>query len=427
VEFNTQRTSLVQHVSFLQQLMEQVQQHQPAALQCTRLLPELWRLCNKAQMRNTFWRLVHTCPALQPGACAMAGWITAAEVAPVAEGLLQSGLLPRCTSGDIWWLVARLDNAAGDSGRVLEVFGLLALQAPHHPALKCLGDLLVQYIRNARQQASQQPGGAFFQQPKRMASWGQEISQWPEPTNAKVIRKEFLHAFRCSMSGAEVMEWVTRLQLVLPPQLTCDLLLQLLLQAPSKPRALLKADVLQLYDLLLQQLARPGWEPQQQAASMPPAAASALLRLLPDASKSPAAATKVLVVWRHMCGALDPAWCGGGLAAAAAMAAGQTVGKVALSQQQQQQQQQQQEEEEEEEEEGEEGEEDEQQAPVESGGTNPSSGSNQPVAAGSGVSANAGLQQLQQLSPKGQQQVMAALETLGLLAELHGLRGVVIT
>jgi hypothetical protein len=128
------------------------------------------------------------------------------------------------------------------------------------------------------------------------------------------------------MTRAEMIEWVARLQLVLPPRETCGLLVQLL-QAPTTPRALLKADLLQLYDLLLQQLARSGWEAQQQAASLPPAAADVVLRLLPDASKSRSAATKVLVVWRHMAGALDPAWCGGGLAAAAAKAAGSALGK----------------------------------------------------------------------------------------------------
>jgi hypothetical protein len=74
----------------------------------------------------------------------------------------------------------------------------------------------------------------------------------------------------------------------------------------------------QLYDLLLQQLVRSGWEEQQQQAAMlPPTAADVVLGSLRDASKYRAAATKVLVVWRHMCGTLHPAWCGGGLAAAA--------------------------------------------------------------------------------------------------------------
>lgn len=400
--------SLHQHVSCLQEVVQQAQQQRPAALGCTRLLPELWRLHNKAQALGTFWQLVGTCPALQPGACGMAGWIAAAEVAPAAEALLQSGLLPQATTGDIWWWVARLDNATGDRARVLELFGTLALQAPHHPALDCLAALLLQYARNDQQQVTHNPRGAFLQQPKQMASWGQEISKWSEPSTAQVLQEQFLPAFTCHMSSAEVVGWVSRLQLVLPPQQTCSLLLQLL-QDPANPRALLKHDLLQLYDLLLQQVARTGWEAQQQKAVLAPAAADVVLSLLPKTSTSRSAAAKVLVVWRHMTGALDPAWCGGGLAAAA-KAVGEACKQAPTVQHRQQQQQ---------EEKGEDG----QGAAGGEGGARSSCLPS--LAVGSGLAASKGRQQLQQLSAKGKQQVEAALEKLGLQAELREVRAVV--
>jgi hypothetical protein len=193
----------------------------------------------------------------------------------------------------------------------------------------------------------------------------------------------YINGMTCAMSRDKVVDWVARLQLVLPPQQTHRLLLQLV-QAPDSRKVWLSRGSLQLYDLLLQQLVRPGWEAEQQVAMLPPAAADVVLGFLRDASKSRAAAAKVLVVWRHVCGVLDPAWCGGGLAAAA-KAAGKAAKEGHLAPPLPQQQ---------------------------LGGQQAMPRSTVHTAGG------VRCQLLQRLSAKGQQQVQGALQQLGLQAEL---------
>jgi hypothetical protein len=63
----------------------------------------------------------------------------------------------------------------------------------------------------------------------------------------------------CHMSGAEVVEWVGQLQEVWTPAPSHRLLLQLVV-APDG--SFTDAERLQLYDLMLLQLARPGWKQQ---------------------------------------------------------------------------------------------------------------------------------------------------------------------
>jgi hypothetical protein len=386
---------MLQHLACVRLVVQQLQHARPELLADPVLPLQLWQLCCAAEERDMFWQMVQANPELQRGACSMVCEVHMWHMMPAAEGLVQLGLVTQWSPEDIWWWMARLDNAAKDKYQVLQMFGILAAASPQHPVLASLGAVLLQYLQNGR--STKTPGvsppyayppslGDFCRWYYKAVAKGLRSPQVAELGEAAALVVPHL---TCSMSSAEVVDWLSRLQLVWSPQQTCGLLLQLL-QAPTAPRALLKADRLQLYDLLLLQVARPGWEPQQQAAAFPPAAADVVLGLLPDASKSWPAAAKVLVVWRHMAGALDPTWCGGGLAAAA-KAVGEAVKKEQVQQQQQQQQWQQ-----------------EEQAHDKSGA------STFIIPAGSHAAPSAGGQDLQQLSVRGQQQVIGALEKLDL-------------
>jgi hypothetical protein len=341
---STPKLSIQGHLSAIQQAIAQLSEEQRQFLLgehvSNTLTEDLWALYRCAASTQPFWQLVKEHPTLHPGVFDMVKYLPAEEVQQVAKRLLQLVPLTSCTTDDIWWLVARLDNAAGDRDLVLRVLASLAQQAPQHDALFVMGDLLLKYVENSSKPKVFHPAGRFS---------GPCSPVWIDPTAACVGFTDgtwqFASHLTCRMSSAEVVEWVTQLQLVLPPQQTCYLVADMLEVGASTLR---KTHMLQLYGLMVQQLAKPGWEVQQQQQQqeeedglmkhkkLHPGVASQVLSLLPDASKSWAAATKVLVVWRHMAGALDPAWCEGGLAAAA-KAAGQAVRKGTKQQQQQQQ------------------------------------------------------------------------------------------
>jgi hypothetical protein len=246
-----------------------------------------------------FWQVLVAVPALQRAAGYMPRELQVDEVQPIADGLIQHGLLAAWDPADLWLLVCRLDNSVGDRDRILEVFSSLALQEPYHPALDCLGAMLLHMASNPRRHLSY-PRGEYADSDINM---GVAVIFWlPGMWNHHDLERAgagLIPELTCRMAAADVIDWVTRLQLVLPPPQAHRLLLQLL-QGPNS-RTLFKAKgVLRLYDLLLQQLARPGWEAQQQAAMLPPAAADVVLGSLRDASKSRAAATRVLVL--SLCG-----------------------------------------------------------------------------------------------------------------------------
>jgi hypothetical protein len=372
-----------QHLTYMWQVMEQLQQQQPDVLSRTDLPYQLWLLCDAFDRPNAFWDFFHALPTLQQAAGFMPRQLRVEHVQPVADGLMQSGLLPGWDVDDVWWLVCRLDNAVGGKDQVLQVFGTLALHAPYHPAFDHLGAMLLKFASNARRRRQLlHPTGTFADADLSPLAWSRKWSEWRVEDGVDIIREYYVSQLTCRLAAPEVVEWVTRLQLVLPPQQAHRLLLQLL-QAPDSRKVLLSAGILQLYDLLLLQYTRPGWEAQQQAAALPPAAADVVLVSLRDASKSRAAASKVLAVWRHMCGTLEPAWCGGWLAAAAEAAqVAVKEGHIAPSLQQQQL---------------------------------------EGLLDGVSIVSTVGSMQhqlLQQLSATGQQQVRVALRQLGLQAEL---------
>jgi hypothetical protein len=394
--------SELQHLACIKSIVQQLQQQRPALLEDPKLPLQLWRLCCAAQAPDTFWQMVQANPELQQGVCSsMVQEVALEEVASLAEGLVRLGLLVRCSVEDIWWLVARLDNAAGDKDSVLQVFGILAAVSPHHPALEPLGEVLLKYLSNGRSTGTlksnpnARPYALTHSVPGTRRCYYAAMAQAlrsPEAGRLDEVSSRFIPHFTCSMGSAEVVDWLTRLQLVLSPQQACGLLSQLL-QGPLPPRALHKADLVRLYDLLLKQLGRRGWaksapwhqfaeqrvlEQRQQvgAGVLPPAAADVVLCALPDASKTRAAAAKGLVVWRHMFGAVDPNWCEDGLASVAHGARVFAEGPGALK----------------------------------NALRSPSTGDTRSTPALRD-------QQLQQLSAKGQQQVKAALERFELQVE----------
>jgi hypothetical protein len=110
----------------------------------------LWRLCHAAGVPDTFWRKVEGWPALQQAACSMAQHPDPLEVHLLVEGLSMSTVLGHCSPTDVWQWVARCDANLDGLDLVCQLWGMLALRAPHHPALSCLGLLLLQYAHNAR-------------------------------------------------------------------------------------------------------------------------------------------------------------------------------------------------------------------------------------------------------------------------------------
>jgi hypothetical protein len=376
------------YVADLRCILQQLQQQQqPEVLEGFTCLRELWQLCALARHLPAFWQLLREVPALQQHAAGLVRHVQGKEVLSLAQGLVSLGLLPQCTPEEIWWLVARLDHVTGDRGKVLMLFEQLALQQPWHGAFDHLGHLLLQYAKQealywrvpSSKEASDQPvpgpvsaaptqPGADARPPlQNPSSWGEEDMQltqglrkeftggpvltpgpagflfgylayynWEdrmrelEPSFAPdCVVDEVFPKLTCRMSGAEVGVWLEQVQAVWPPPQSHRLLLQLLM-TPDLFGMFTAADRLQLYDLLLLQLARSEWPLQQQQVMeggdqqqehkqqqrhhqqvdvrLPAAAAEVVLGSLPDASTSNAAASQVLVVWRHVCGTVQDHW-----------------------------------------------------------------------------------------------------------------------
>jgi hypothetical protein len=346
-----------EYLAILRCILVQLQQQQPEVLEGFTCLRELWQLAALARNLPAFWQLVREVPALQRDLPGLVRYVGVKEVVPLAQGLVSLGLLPSCTAEDIWWLVARLDHVTGDRTKVLQVFEQLALQAPDHGALEHLGTLLLHYATEevlywqapGDHNASQRPvAGTMSQLDGQMrgkvvavegpmaglavfAHLGhpdanfhmggqQQNVEKLEPSFApNRVAAEVIPRLTCHMSGSEVVAWSEQLQAVWAPAHSHRLLLQLLV-TPLGKGMFSAAARLKLYDLLLLQLARSGWPPQQQVMGgteqqqqqldvrLPPAAADVVLGLLPDAATSNAAAVQVLVVWRHVCGTLQPHW-----------------------------------------------------------------------------------------------------------------------
>jgi hypothetical protein len=259
---------LALHLPLLTCVLEQLLQREPEALPGEAVTTwHLWRICYDADAPcstcSTFWGMVRGYPILQAGACQVAPFLHSEEVQLYVEGLLEAGLLAACSPADIWWWVARLDNAAGDRDMVLQLLGTLALQQPDHGALDYLGPLLLQYARKEaprkkprqQQQPKQHPRGDYGRgrRPDMMASRRLQAHVSVDKLAVNMIPK-----LTCRMSGSEVVEWVERLQTVWTPARSQRLLLQLLV-APDQYGMFSAADRLRL-----QQLAQQRRQQQQQ-------------------------------------------------------------------------------------------------------------------------------------------------------------------
>lgn len=174
-----------QQLRCIQQVLEQLQQQQAhtKVLGSVEIPLRLWWLCGDAEQPEAFWQLLRDVPELHWAVAYMPRELEVEDVQPVADGFMQLGLLAGWDPEDVWWLVCRLDNAVGDRDRVLQVFGTLALQAPHHPSLDCLGPLLLQLASNARRRRKlSYPRGKFGEpDPDESPEWETQVivHSWP--------------------------------------------------------------------------------------------------------------------------------------------------------------------------------------------------------------------------------------------------------
>jgi hypothetical protein len=313
------------YLAALRSIFLELQEQQPEVLKGFSGTRLLWNLHETAREVQAFWHLLVEVPALQRDIQFLTQELHVMQPVHVAQGLVSLGLLPQCAPEDIWWLVARLDHATGDRGKVLMLFEQLALQQPWHGAFDHLGHLLLHFAQRQalfKQTSGQDP---TFQKPERlfksyfglsseeMVKVAKAMPEWFKPEN---LVTEVFPRLTCRMPGAQVVAWVEQLQEMWWAEESHRLLLQLLM-APEQSGAFTAAQRRKLYDLMLLQLARPAWgeqgggekveevegEQQQPAKCLPPAAADMVLGLLPDVS-----ARQVLVVWRHVCGTVQPDW-----------------------------------------------------------------------------------------------------------------------